>query len=159
MVPLEDVDLEAFMASPVRGVSLSDAEAYIAWRSERDGKAYRLPTDLEWESGCRGADGRRFSWGHTPALGLATVLSGYGDSGADVSWDWRDGADESPWGVHSLAGSVAEWTSSARSDTETVIRGNAWSIQPVGLECAFRTSGRDDYFHPTIGFRLALDGV
>jgi hypothetical protein len=25
------------------------------------------------------------------------------------------------------------------------------------LECAFRTSGQPDYFHPTLGFRIALD--
>jgi formylglycine-generating enzyme required for sulfatase activity len=37
------------------------------------------------------------------------------------------------------------------------IRGNAWALPPVGLECAFRTSGQPDYFHPTIGFRMALD--
>ncbi len=157
LVSVEAMDAERFASSPVRGVSLSDAQAYIAWRSAQDGRRYRLPTDLEWEAACRGADGRAFSWGAAPAVGLATVLSGYGDSGATVSWDWRDGADESPWGVHSMAGSVAEWTSTQRTPTEAVIRGNAWSIQPVGLRCAFRTSGREDYFHPTIGFRLALD--
>jgi hypothetical protein len=37
------------------------------------------------------------------------------------------------------------------------IRGNAWSLPPTGLECSFRTSGQPDYFHPTIGFRLAAD--
>ena len=37
------------------------------------------------------------------------------------------------------------------------VRGNAWALPPVGLDCAFRMSGQRDYFHPTIGFRLALD--
>ena len=159
-------DRDGFLASPVRGVSYSDAQAYIAWRSKRDGRAYRLPEDRAWETACRGLDGRRFAWGDQPGLGLAVVSQGYGDTGANMSWSWSDHFDESPWGVHNLAGGVAEWTASPfRPEAgpndpvhgQLAIRGNAWSIPPVGLECAFRTSGQPDYFHPTIGFRLALD--
>ncbi len=162
----DDQDLTAFLASPVRGVSLNDARAYIAWRSERDGRRYRLPDDWGWEAACRGADGRLFSWGNQPGVGLAVVSQGYGDTGANLSWAWDEHFDESPWGIHNLAGGVAEWTDSPyQSDAtegdpvygQTTIRGNAWSLPPVGLECDFRTSGQPDYFHPTIGFRLALD--
>ena len=167
LVPTDSAqDPAAFLASPVRGVSLNDAEAYIAWRSAQDGRAYRLPDDWGWEAACRGADGRLFSWGDQPGVGLALVSQGYGDSGANMSWDWADHFDESPWGIHNLAGGVAEWTASPYSPDavegdpvhgQHTIRGNAWSIPPVGLECDFRTSGQPDYFHPTIGFRLALD--
>jgi serine/threonine-protein kinase len=155
-----------FLASAVRGISFNDVQAYIQWRSGRDHLPYRLPTEIEWESTCRGADGRRYSWGNRYASGFAFILQGYNDTGGDRNWQWEDFKDESPWGVHDLAGGVAEWTSStyrpsARSgDAEYgqfAIRGNAWSLPPVGLECAFRTSGQPEYFHPTIGFRLALD--
>jgi formylglycine-generating enzyme required for sulfatase activity len=84
-----------------------------------------------------------------------------------VSWKWQDNKDEAPWGsVHNMAGGAAEWTDSLYDPKATAqdpvfgqhtIRGNAWALPPVGLECAFRTSGQPDYFHPTIGFRLALD--
>ncbi|HEV2992560.1 MAG TPA: bifunctional serine/threonine-protein kinase/formylglycine-generating enzyme family protein [Candidatus Angelobacter sp.] len=155
-----------FLASAVRGVSFSDVQAYIQWRSARDGLPYRLPTEYEWESACRGADGRRYSWGSRYTPGFAFILQGYNDTAGDRSWKWEDYKDESPWGVHDLAGGVAEWTSSiykpsaVAGDAEFgqyAIRGNAWSLPPVGLECAFRTSGQPEYFHPTIGFRLALD--
>ena len=101
-----------------------------------------------------------------PRSGLAIVTQGYGDLGANISWRWQDYKDESPWGVHNLAGGVAEWTSSMYDEKakpndpvygQRAIRGNAWSLPPNGLECAFRTSGQPDYFHPTIGFRPALD--
>ena len=86
--------------------------------------------------------------------------------GNSMSWKWEDYKDESPWGIHNLAGGAAEWTESlydpnAKSQDpvfgQRTIRGNAWALPPVGLECAFRTSGQPEYFHPTIGFRMALD--
>ncbi len=38
---------------PVVNVSPLDAEAFAAWRSTRDGVAYRLPTEEEWEYAAR----------------------------------------------------------------------------------------------------------
>ena len=166
LVPPKGSDTALFAQSPVRGVSYNDALAYVAWRSKQDGLPYRLPHDWEWEAGCRGADGRKYSWGDQPGKGLAVVTQGYGDTGAKMSWKWSDYKDESPWGMHNMAGGAAEWTDSMfdpnAQPTDPVygqrtIRGNAWALPPVGLECAFRTSGQPDYFHPTIGFRLALD--
>jgi hypothetical protein len=36
---------------PVINVSWDDAQAYIAWLSQETGKAYRLPSEAEWEYG------------------------------------------------------------------------------------------------------------
>ncbi len=167
LMPPNGKPSEHFSNSPVRGVSFNAANAYIAWRSKRDGLQYRLPHDWEWEAVCRGTDGRKFSWGDLPGKGLAVVTQGYGDRGANISWKWEDYKDEAPWGiVHNMAGGAAEWTDSLYDPKATpqdpvygqhTIRGNAWALPPVGLECAFRTSGQPDYFHPTIGFRLALN--
>ncbi|MCU1286511.1 MAG: serine/threonine protein kinase [Acidobacteriales bacterium] len=166
LMPTDRGDPAEFAKSPVRGVSFNDAIAYVGWRSKVDGLAYRLPKDWEWEGACRGADGRTYSWGNQPGKGLAVVTQGYGDSGTNMSWKWENYKDESPWGIHNLAGGAAEWTMSKYdpgakpSDPvygQMAIRGNAWALPPTGLECAFRTSGQPDYFHPTIGFRLALD--
>ena len=155
-----------FLRSSARGVTLEEARAYIAWRSAKDNLPYRLPKDWEWEIACRGADGRNFSWGNEPGIGFAVVTQGYGGQPGGMSWAWKDYKDESPWGAHNLAGGAAEWTGSyfkadaAESDPvyhQFAIRGNAWALPPVGLMCNFRTSGQPNYFHPTIGFRLALD--
>jgi serine/threonine protein kinase/formylglycine-generating enzyme required for sulfatase activity len=167
LTPVENgIAAEAFAKSPVRGVSFNDAQAYVAWRGSQEGLPYRLPDEWEWEAACRGADGRKYSWGDLPGKGLAVVTQGYGDTGNRMSWRWEDYKDESPWGIHNLAGGVAEWTQSlydpnAKAEDpvfgQHAIRGNAWALPPVGLECAFRTSGQPDYFHPTIGFRMALN--
>ena len=48
---------------PITAISREDANAYARWRSERDGRACRLPTEEEWEKAARGGDGRIWPWG------------------------------------------------------------------------------------------------
>jgi serine/threonine protein kinase len=147
---------EGWRKWPVRGVSWLDAQAYAEWRSQRDGISYRLPTELEWEVAARGTDGRRYTWGEIFWPQAARLPQGYA-SGPKSNWDTRQFTDESVFGVWDLTGSQAEWCADefAGRFGEYVLRGNAWALQPVGLETGFRTSGAPDYFHATTGFRLA----
>jgi serine/threonine-protein kinase len=153
---------EGWRKWPVRGVSWIDAQGYIAWRSRKDGVGYRLPTDLEWEVAARGTDGRRYTWGEVFWPQAARLSQGYGamtNLQADQASRKGQFADESVFGVWDLTGSQAEWCTDEFKGRagERVLRGNAWALQPVGLETAFRTSGPPDYFHATTGFRLAMD--
>ena len=149
---------EGWRKWPVRGVSWLDAQAYAQWRSQRDGVIYRLPTELEWEVAARGTDGRRYSWGELFWPQAARLSQGYANK-SNTNWDPRPFADESVFGVWDMTGSQAEWCADefAGRYGEYVLRGNAWALQPVGLEAAFRTSGAPDYFHATTGFRLATN--
>jgi len=148
---------EGWRKWPVRGVSWLDAQTYAQWRSQRDGITYRLPTDVEWEVAARGTDGRRYTWGDIFWPQAVRLPQGYA-SGPNSKWDPRPFTDESVFGVWDLTGSQAEWCADefAGRVGEYVLRGNAWALQPVGLETAFRTSGAPDYFHATTGFRLAM---
>ena len=143
---------------PVRGVSWFDAQAYAKWRSQKDGIVYRLPTELEWEVAARGTDGRRYTWGELFWPQGARLSQGYGNK-SNSTWDTRPFADESVFGVWDMTGSQAEWCADEFGGRygEYVLRGNAWALQPVGLETGFRTSGAPDYFHATTGFRLATN--
>ena len=45
---------------PMLNVSWQDVQQYCQWLSQKTGKAYRLPTEAEWEKAARGMDGRVF---------------------------------------------------------------------------------------------------
>lgn len=58
---------------PVAGVSAEDADAYVGWLAERTGRAYRLPTEAEWEHAAKGFTGLEFPWGDEFSAGNANT--------------------------------------------------------------------------------------
>jgi serine/threonine-protein kinase len=106
-IPMDWVSGEPLVPmSPVRFVNISDVNAFIAWRSERDGVTYRLPTEQEWEYGARnGSQATLYPWGFKFEPGCAVLDQR--SSGPTTA-----GGCTNQWGVVDLLGNVAEWTSS-----------------------------------------------
>ena len=153
---------------PVYGVSWEDAAAYAAWRSERDGLRFRLPTEREWEKAARGPDRRAFPWGNTFDPSFAKM----GASRPDMTQPEPVGvfeSDISPYGVRDLSGTIREWTSDvydqvdlgqpASGDTAgaRVIRGGCWALTQPFCRAAGRWQMAPDARNAAVGFRLVHD--
>jgi formylglycine-generating enzyme required for sulfatase activity len=106
---------------PVVGVSWEDAMAYCNWLAEAMGKAYRLPSEAEWEKAARGADGRIWPWGNEwDEKRCNTREGGPGDS--TPVGQYSPGGD-SPYGCVDMAGNVFEWCTTGRGNrTPTTFR-------------------------------------
>lgn len=91
---------------PVRNVSFQDARSFAVWRTRRDGVAYRIPTEAEWEYAARAGSLTRFPWGDDWTKDRANIES---RSPMPVG-TYPAGASKS--GVLDLIGNVSEWTSS-----------------------------------------------
>jgi formylglycine-generating enzyme required for sulfatase activity len=140
---------------PVVLVSAADAQAYAAWLSRRTGRAWRLPTELEWEKAARGIGGRTFPWGNEfdPAR-----LNSHDAGPFDTVPVGRYPAGASPFGVLDAAGQVYEWTSTAAGPGRAIVKGGSWDDKGCGVcRPAARHSRPVTLKHILIGFRLVRD--
>jgi formylglycine-generating enzyme required for sulfatase activity len=92
---------------PVVYVSWFDIMAYCNWLSRVTGKAYRLPSEAEWEKGARGTDGRIYPWGNEWDPKQCNCREGGWDDTTPVG-AYPQGA--SFYGLLDMAGNVWEWT-------------------------------------------------
>lgn len=89
---------------PVVGVSWDDAQAYCQWLAQKSGRAYRLPSEAEWEKAARGSDDRRiYPWGDEFD---PDRCNGEGRRTAPVDAY----PAQSPSGCFDMVGNVRQWT-------------------------------------------------
>lgn len=90
---------------PVWTVTPRAADAYATWMAQRTGRAFRLPSEAEWEHASSGGDGREYPWGDEFDPACANTLEGGPLTTTPVG---VHPAGASPWGVLDLAGNVEE---------------------------------------------------
>jgi formylglycine-generating enzyme required for sulfatase activity/class 3 adenylate cyclase len=156
--------------APVTNVSWSDAKKYVAWLSEATKKAYRLPSEAEWEFAARGGTQSKYWWGEQMQPGMAGCK------------DCADAAAEQPakvgslkpnaFGLYDMGGGVDQWVEDcwhktyqgAPADgtpwigdcTSHVIRSGSWKNDSRYVRPANRDSYDTNVRYPTHGFRVAL---
>jgi formylglycine-generating enzyme required for sulfatase activity len=163
---INDQPLPVTMKMPVRFVDIDDISAFAAWRSQRDGVTYRLPTEAEWEFAARnGPKQNLYPWGDTYDPKCA-VLDKDGTEPEAV------GTHSCPidWGVVDLIGNVFEWTGTKAAvypgskvqikeskEPHFMIRGGAALYKSSGqfaITSAFRADVEASKRDKELGFRL-----
>jgi len=156
---------------PVVNVSQQDAQDFAAWRSKRDGAAYRLPTEEEWEYAARnGPQSDLYPWGNEWGEGKAVVKE------ASPSPVGSHPAGTNKWGITDLIGNVWEWTSSkvsAYPGNKTVIPTATRDLVTIRGACYVSDPSKEDTpvtsamrefipattKNPLLGFRLVKSGT
>ena len=106
---------------PVVGVSWHEAVSYCEWLSLRTGRAFRLPTEAEWERAARGGrEGELYPWGDAPP----PSLPGYADR---CQAHWKTGPE--PVGSRRIQRDTAS-TTCATTSTSGAATGTAPATIP-----------------------------
>ncbi len=148
----------AYAHHPVVGISWEQATAFCEWRTlflrkslEREGvqvEKYRLPTEAEWELAARsGSSSNRYPWGPDGVLSesgcfQANLNPGEGAYAADNHLITAKVRSFKPnnIGLYDMAGNVAEWTSTAYSESGNKLMGN------LNPEYRYSAATDDPYF-------------
>ena len=157
---------------PVIHVSWNDAVAFCEWLKQKTGKAYRLPTEAEWEFAAGGSERDRTKWAGTNS---ESSLGNYAWCGANSKATTCSVGTKLPnkFGLYDMSGNVWEWCSDLyspdyyakspqinpkgpSSGLYNVNRGGGW----INVASSCRVAGRRavipfnrSFF---LGFRLAL---
>jgi formylglycine-generating enzyme required for sulfatase activity len=123
---------EARDDEPVVHVSWHDAVAFTAWLAQGTGKAYRLPSEAEFEYALRSGNRGRYWWGDGAPQRTVENLTGERDvSPSERQWStyfegyldrfWGPAPvatfEANPFGLHDIGGNVAEWVMDCWHDT------------------------------------------
>ncbi len=163
---------------PVVTVLWREARAFCAWLTEATGRAFRLPTEVEWEKAARGTDGRIYPWGDEPP---DETLCNYGNNVGDTTpVGHYSPQGDSPYGCGDMAGNVWDWCSTKyrpypyRADDERedpgadgglegpraydrrVVRGGSFLYDQADIRCATRFRSNPNHRDRHVGFRVVV---
>lgn len=158
---------------PATLLKVEDAEAFCAWLTKVTGRAFRLPTEAEWEKAARGdRTAQTYPWGEGLDPSRAHYLL---DPARKAEGATRPVGDypANGYGLYDMSGNAWEWVAD-RYDPEyyhksppndppgpeagetRIVRGGAWvDDDPKLLACAHRHEVARGVYSYSIGFRVA----
>ncbi len=164
---------------PAENLSWDDAVAFCQKLSQLEGKAYRLPTEAEWEYACRAGTSSPFSFGENLNGSQANCngQSPYGTTaaGANLKRPARVGSyAPNAFGLHDMHGNAWEWCADwfdkdyyvalpakdplgPVAGATRVTRGGAWDYVARGCRSAHRHHNPPSFRNGTSGFRVVCE--
>jgi formylglycine-generating enzyme required for sulfatase activity/class 3 adenylate cyclase len=158
--------------APVTNVSWSDAKQFVAWLAGATRKAYRLPSEAEWEYAARGGTQTKYWWGDQFEPGIANCKN-CTDIAATEQPIKVGSLKPNPFGLYEMGGGVDQWVEDcwhknyqgAPADASPwlegecsshVIRSGSWKNDARYVRPSSRDSYDTNVRYPTHGFRVAL---
>jgi formylglycine-generating enzyme required for sulfatase activity len=147
---------------PVDNVSWGDCQEFCKKLSDLDGRRYALPTEAEWEYGCRAGTTTTFWFGKTINTDQANYDGNYaygkGGKKTGVSREKTTSVEQfpaNPWGLHDMHGNLWQWcedwynpypyrdvtdpVSLTKGERDArVLRGGSWTLSPWYCRAASR---------------------
>jgi len=151
---------------PIEKVSWNWARDFCQKLSEKEGCAYRLPTEAQWEYACRAGSNSA-----APTQAELNQIAWYQDNSGGTT---HPVASKKPnkWGLYDMLGNVSEWcrgyyhTDYPEKTAEDpngplhgaykVIRGGSWGFFAPSLRPAARASEPPSYQLKQTGFRIIM---
>jgi len=163
---------------PLDRASWDDAQDFCRRLARLTGRAYRLPSEAEWEYACRAGTGTPFSCGPTLTTHLANYV-GEHTFAQEPKGVYRHTSTPpgefppNPFGLCDLHGNLWEWCADAwhpdytgapldgsawdaPGATQRVTRGGSWHEPPQNCRSAVRLACLAAEREDLIGFRVAL---
>ena len=150
---------------PMYYVSHEEVQDFIrALNGRKDGYAYRLPTEAEWEYACRAGRAGDYA-GNLEEMGWYSANSGGGTHPVKKK-------NPNAWGLYDMHGNVWEWTADwygsdyygkslatnptgPASGSYRVLRGGSWNLPAASARSALRDDDSPGNRSNYLGFRLA----
>src|ERR1019366_322239 len=143
---------------PVEQVSWDDCQQFIKKLREKDKKAYRLPSESEWEYSCRAGTKTPFHFGETISTDQANYngdfIYGTGKKGVNRKKTTPVGSfPANAWGLHDMHGNLWQWCQDwygeylqkdvvdpqgPEKGEGRVLRGGSWLNFPLNCRSAYR---------------------
>jgi formylglycine-generating enzyme required for sulfatase activity len=166
---------------PVENISWHDALKFFQRLSELTGKEYHLPSEAQWEYGCRGGENTKtpFYFGKTLTTDLANYNGKY-TYGSGPKGVYRGETTDvgifppNAFGLHDMHGNVWEWCADnwhnnyngaptdgsawqeAKEGGGRLFRGGSFTYDPKGCRSAIRVWDSSDYRLCRIGVRAVV---
>lgn len=157
---------------PVAAVSWFEADRYCSWLAAQTGRAYRLPTEAEWERAARGdLEQKNFPWGDDPPQSLP-----------EYAMRWQTGPEPvaryapNAFGLYNMCDNIHEWCSDwydanyyavspdrnprgaepiSQKGARKASRGGSWRHHVKVSRCSARSSIPPEFQYADYGFRVA----
>ena len=164
---------------PVENISWSEARQFCERLSRQTGRAYRLPSEAQWEYACRAGTSTPFHFGDTLTSGLANYC-GEHIYRAEAPGAYRHATTPAGtfppngFGLFDMHGNLWEWCADAwhadyagapAGDAAwqgggdrggRVVRGGSWHDVPAACRSAARTRYEAEQGDDFVGFRVVF---